>query len=712
MNLCTMFRIILSTLLACTLLSGQSYRWPIRASQSLSATFSEYRSGHLHAGVDIKTWGEMEVPCLAIADGYIERIAIGYNGYGRGIWLRLNDGNVAVYGHLEQFSPVIEALVRSEQSQRKRYSMRLEFAPHEFPVKAGEVIGYSGTSGTEHPHLHFEIRDTLRQVHNPQLFYPGIKDTKVPILDEILLLPLGLDSQVNGSRFPVILDMQTEVKTVSTTGPFQVAINTHDRANGTYNKYNIYSAKVLVNDSLVFTREFDHTALSLTDEVDQVYPGIKGKRGWRFMSMFNNNLKEPTPFASESKTGIISPAGLSHLQVVVTDHSGNQVTESFIFHETAPASWAVKGGGDTYIITRKFSDNGYENIQFYTGDNSYIHITETLYRLNSTTWVLGEKDVSSGVRALGSAGGKIKWIIPPANQLIPDLTHSWRSKGQGMVLMIESSDPYVFPLAYSLAGNNKQILGELIQTTPTSVESDIISLDLAVTADSIEFLSGSLQVFSLPLSPMELLPGGKHQTFASEMIGAELAVQNTGTSELYLQIDTAVAEYNNQSVVGLNVNFIETQESQFSGRLSFSQYRQDSTLAIFSPGKKKAWERQISPDSSEQFKIDIQESGSFFLLRDDTPPTVIPIKSFAQVRRGERLVFKIKDDTGVIAYPRSGIRATLDGSLFFPDYNPLRDELSFHIPTRLGSGQHIFEFSIGDKSGNVREFKHTFTVTS
>lgn len=712
MNLCTMFRILFSTFLLCSLLWGQNYRWPIRASQSLSATFSEYRSGHLHAGIDIKTWGEMEVPCIAIANGYIEQIVVGYRGYGRGLWLRLDDGNIAVYGHLEQFNPVIESLIRAEQSQRDRYSMRLKFSPNEYPVKAGQIIGYSGTSGTEHPHLHFEIRDTLGYVHNPQLFYSGIMDTKAPILDEILLLPVGPESQINDSHFPVVLDMQDEGIKVSTTGPFQIALNTHDRANGTYNKYNIYSAKALVNDSLIFSREFDQVAMRLTDDLEKVYPGVKGRRGWRFMSMFNNNLEEPAPFVDESQTGIISPAGLSHLKVVVADQEGNEVIKSLIFHETVPASWTVKSEGDTYIITRNYSDDGYENIQFYTGNNSYIPITETLYRMNSTTWVLGDKDLSSGVRALGSSGGNIKWIIPPVNQAIPVLNHNWRRKGAGYVLGVESKDPYVFPLAYALDGSKNQLLGELTQTTPTSVESDIIPLEWAALADSIGFLSGSVQVFSHPLSPMDLLPGGKNQTFSLDIIGAELSVRNTGNSDLYLNIDTVSATYDNRPIVGININLLETQNGQFSSTLSFSPHQLDSTLAIFSPGKKEVWERHISPDSSEQFEIDIQESGSFFLLRDDSPPSISPIKPYAFVRRGERLVFNIKDNTGVIDYPRSGIRATLDGALFFPDFNPLRDELSFHIPTRLGSGQHILEFAIEDKSGNLKEYKLTFSVKS
>ena len=707
-----MFRPILSILLLSSLLLGQNYRWPIRASQSLSATFSEYRSGHLHAGIDIKTWGEMEVPCLAIADGYIEHIAVGYNGYGRGLWLRLNDGSLAVYGHLEQFNPLIENLIRTEQLKNEKYSLHLRFTPDQHPVKAGSVIGYSGTSGTEHPHLHFEIRDTLGQIHNPQFFYPEIKDHKAPILDEIMLIPVGTDSRINGSLYPVVFDMQKEVKTVSATGPFRVALNTHDRANGTYNKYNIYRAEIRVNDSLVYEREFDRVARRLTDDVDKVYPGVKGKRGWRFMSMFNTDMSEAAPFAPESMSGIISPAGLSELQIKVSDIYGNKVNKNLIFHEQVSANWELKHIDEKVIITRHFSENGYENIQFYTGHNSYLPISETMYRMTSTSWVLGTQDLSSGVRALGAAGGKIKWIIPPQNQGDPELDYRWKRKQNGFVLQVNSIAPYVFPLTYSLTTNTHQFSGELIQTTPTGVESSIIPLDLAALAKSIEFLSGSLVVGSLPLDPMEPIARGQHQIFKLDIIGAELSVQNTSDSELYIKIDTSVAVFNHKPAIGINIKLLKTQENQFSGRLSFSKHRHDSTFAIFSPGKKKAWDRQISPDSSEQFEINIKEGGSFFLLRDNTPPVIKPLKSYASVRRGERLVFKIKDNTGVIAYPRTGIKATLDGALFFPDYNPLRHELSFHIPKRLGTGQHIIEFSLRDSSGNVAEFKHQLYVKS
>jgi len=690
------------------MLLGQNYHWPIRASQSLSATFSEYRSGHLHAGIDIKTWGEMEVPCLAIADGYIERIAVGYNGYGRGLWLRLNDGHIAVYGHLEQFNPHIENLIRAEQLQQEKYSVHLKFTPDQYPIKTGAIIGYSGTSGTEHPHLHFEIRDTLGQVHNPQVFYPGILDQKAPLLEEIMLIPTGSESRISGSLFPVVFDMRQDVKTVSISGSFRVAVNAYDVANGTYNKYNVYRAAVLVNDSIVFEREFDQVALRLTNDVEKIYPGMQGKHGWRFMSMYNTDVKEEAPFSPTDLSGIISPQGLSELLIKVSDLNGNEVSKNLIFREQVWGQWDVRTEGKHYIITRHFSEGGYENIQFYTGNNRYLQISETSYRLNSTSWVLDSKqDISSGVRALGATGGKIKWIIPPQNQGDPELSYSWNRMGNGFVLQVEAIDPYIFPLAYVLHVNNKQLSGELVQFSPTQVESNIIALEHAALGDSIEFLFDEQVITALPLDPMELLLPGQDRQFTLDRAEAHFSAHNSGSSELYIKADTISAFFNNEPVTGININLRHTPGSKFDGLLSFT-----SPLAIFAPGKKDSWERQSAPDSSASLAIEILEGGSFFALFDDTPPNIKARKDYTAVKRGERLVFNVEDNTGIIVYPKTGITATLDGSLFFPDYNPLRQELSFHVPTRLGSGQHIFEFSISDESGNISEFKHQFIVKS
>jgi len=705
-----MFSRSLMLILLSSILLGQNYRWPIRASQSLSATFAEPRSRHLHAGIDIKTWGEMEVPCLAVADGYIEHIAVGYNGYGRGLWLRLKDGNVALYGHLEQFTPHLEALIRNQQQAEQKYSLRFAFEPEEFPVKAGSVIGYSGTSGTEHPHLHFEIRDSLGNLQNPQRFYPEIQDEKPPVFDQLMLAPHGRDSRINGSHFPVTFNMHEPVKRVSTTGPFTVSVNAHDRANGTYNKYNVYEVQLVVNDSLHFERVFDDVSHHLADELELVYPGIKGRRGWKFMSLYNLDVNHAAPFVAGGMDGIIEPSGLSDLRVNLADIQGNQISKRLIFHEQVLAQWRLSIEGTSYTITRTFPEGGYENIQFYTGDNTHIPISETLYTLTSTAWVLGSKDISSGVRALGSAGGQIKWIIPPAEQGNPELKHRWAQKDDGYVLTLTTLDPYVFPLAYSLSADQTLKTGELTQVSETTCESDVISLEVRALAETVTLQLDSIALTSHALTPMRPIPAGHQAIVPFELPKGQLTIDNSGTSTLFIAADTISEHFDGQLVHGVSLQVLQSDDTQISGILRFDEPEQEAGWGIYIPGKKGVWRRFNPTLTEDPYEVRLTSGGQFYLLKDTTAPAITPLQAYASVTRGDRMVFKVTEATQVLDYAENGITARLDGTLFFPDYNPLRNELSFHVPRRMGGGQHLFECSLRDGSGNEVQFKHRFRV--
>ncbi|MEA3287945.1 MAG: M23 family metallopeptidase [Candidatus Marinimicrobia bacterium] len=703
-----MFRTAILSLILATVLLAQNYKWPIRASQSLSATFCEYRSGHLHAGIDIKTWGEMEVPCLAIADGYIERILIGYKGYGRGLFLRLNDGNVAVYGHLEIFTPILERSILAEQLEQDRYSVRLKFAPDQYPVKAGQVIGYSGTSGTEHPHLHFEIRDTLNQAVNPQLLYPGIKDTQPPILDEILLLPATPESRVNGSHFPVIIDLQHPDEKVHITGPFQTAVNAHDRANGTYNKYNIYQAEILVNDSLIYKRLFDQVPMRHSGLVDQVYPGIRGKRGWRFMSMFASDSL--SLFAPEHLDGRIIPRGISSLEIRVKDIKGNQATKALLYGYQSPASWSVKQVDGATIITRDYPENNYERYQFYTGSDTFLPVAQTLYKFNSTTWIINTDPGDTGIRALGSLGGTIKWIIPPATRSTPELDCQWLPNGTGFILKLSSSEPTIFPLAYRLIGPHINFAGELNQTGKQQAETGLIPLNVRSGSDRLEVLQDTLIIATVDLQSLITLDPHNSSEFSLNSLGFTLQAVNNGSTPLYLHIDTTAAPYDDHPVIGASINIVGNYEDQFAGHITFQHPVIDSTYSIFKPGKKGSWKRLIHPDSSRQATLQIRSGGSFFLLQDNSAPRVKPLKRRKRYKTGNRLVFKISDNSRIIPHPRHSMIASIDGQKFFPDYNPLRKELSFHVPRGIHRGDHVFELTIQDESGNSTDFNYSFTV--
>ena len=142
----------------------EQYLWPTNASTTVTALFGEERPHRYHAGIDIRTWGKNGFKLYATSDGHIQRIRTGSKGYGKALYIKLNDGNTAVYAHLDKFTPSIDATARSLQQHYGSYTIDHSFSENEFPVRRGDLIGYTGdTGGISGPHLHFEIRDKFER---------------------------------------------------------------------------------------------------------------------------------------------------------------------------------------------------------------------------------------------------------------------------------------------------------------------------------------------------------------------------------------------------------------------------------------------------------------------------------------------------------------------------------------------------------------------
>ncbi|MFI5135272.1 MAG: M23 family metallopeptidase, partial [Chitinophagales bacterium] len=158
------------------------FRNPLDIPIHLAANFGEIRADHYHTGYDIRTNEKTGLPVHAAADGYVSRIKVSPYGYGNALYITHANGYMTVYGHLDHFNDAIGKFVKEQQYAKQSYEVELFPDASKFPVKEGDIIAYSGNSGSsEGPHLHFEIRDAHGETYplNPEKFLP-VEDHEQP----------------------------------------------------------------------------------------------------------------------------------------------------------------------------------------------------------------------------------------------------------------------------------------------------------------------------------------------------------------------------------------------------------------------------------------------------------------------------------------------------------------------------------------------------
>ncbi len=182
--------------------------WPLPMREGCTSSFGEYRRTHFHGGVDMRTSQSIGWPCYAVADGAVVRIRREAGGYGRVLYLQLDDGRTAVYGHLCRYESkklgLEDALLRACEKAGKSFPGTITLDPPR-RVKAGDIVAYSGDLGVGSPHLHFEVRRGERLCDPFREGLPLPAGVTPPVIRGVRFVPLEANASVNGSLQPVLV---------------------------------------------------------------------------------------------------------------------------------------------------------------------------------------------------------------------------------------------------------------------------------------------------------------------------------------------------------------------------------------------------------------------------------------------------------------------------------------------------------------------------
>jgi hypothetical protein len=319
--------------LAFAVIRAQNLTLPIDFPISLAGNYAELRKNHFHMGLDFRTDNKENLRIIAVEDGYISRMVIAPNGYGKAIYIHHpQQGFTSVYAHLNAFRPDMEWWINQVQYARQLNAIDTSFAQAKFFVKKGEHIAFSGNTGSsEGPHLHFEIRNLqTEKTINPLHFYPQIKDTIAPSLNKIIFYHVDGESIFIDKFSAKEISQQTVELNSSNIG---LAISTFDKMNQSLNVFGIYALRVYVENERIYQFKLDSLDFNWQSHIRAASDhGIGDNDVYKaFYESCSFNLTD-----SGSANGIIHllPKEKKQVRIEVYDFHGNTSSVEFFLTST------------------------------------------------------------------------------------------------------------------------------------------------------------------------------------------------------------------------------------------------------------------------------------------------------------------------------------------------------------------------------------------
>ena len=716
-----------------SIIHANEYIWPNDYNGNITATFSEPRSRRFHAGIDVRTFGEIGSNLYAIDSGYIHRIKILPNNYGKAVYLKLNDGNIVLYSHLNKFNKNIEILVKQlyQKYQSSFFDHTLD-NEQSIKINKGEIIGYTGDTGSlSGPHLHFEIRNANNQPTNP-LDYYKIIDSTPPLAESITLIPLNNRTWIDG-----IQDYKTfEIEkinsnkyviedTISVIGEFGIAVATHDKINNMSFKYGIYKIELLLDNILMYSIEFDSYNFS---EDHLIYTAIDyallqgGEISHRLFNQGNsklsfikslNNGKIIIDNQHHNFTINISDANNNTIQiqgVLIGEINTNpEIVSGFATIDSGDANPIIRVNerirGDNKIFLNMVSKHN--NIQNY--NDKFIKQSDGTFEINN----YNENFDVIEYYLKNKNGVKSRKSFLSLNKQDP-----YKIKGQinikhldnGTIVEFHEEEHSGYNPKLEIISNNTSYNYSLYRKEKNILSSRIINI-------------GNLQKISIVYDTQPKIVFDKTVTTLSSLNQDEININgyNIILEENSFYNDMLIVCYEEKKYQ-LNEKFtaiskpirIEPNEIPFKKGIKLEYDIADCKNCGFYKFsyKNEKWHHMNTIKNLKKISTEVTSGGVFCILSETQNPIIDnlnpTLNSNYRKQDLKKITFNINDIlSGIDPYK---IKIKIDGNELFYDYIKYRNLVSSDLNYLLSEGTHTIELSVNDKVNNMTTIKGQFRI--